>query len=67
MNNPKDLFVGLLNEIVLAEDFDNYFPSTILLWQDICWGYQAILMQNSVFEDSEVSHSRLPIRLHYKS
>ena len=39
----------------------------VLLWQDICWGYHAILvLQNSeVSEDSEVSCSRLPIILHY--
>ena len=41
--------------------------SAILLWQEICRGYHAILMQNSVCEDSEVSRSRLPIRLHCQS
>ena len=34
----------------------------VLVWQDICRGYHAILVQNSVCEDSEVSRSRLPIR-----
>ncbi len=37
----------------------------LLLWLDICWGYNAILVQNSVCEDSEVSCSRLPKGAHY--
>ncbi len=44
-----------------------YKAVLVLLWQDICRGYHAILMQNSVCEDSEVSRSRLPIRLHCQS
>ncbi len=39
---------------------------SVLLWQRICESYLATLVQNSVCEDSEVSRSRLPIRLHYQ-
>ena len=39
----------------------------ILLWQEICRGYHGILMQNSACEDSEVSRSRLPIKLQLRN
>ncbi len=62
------IFIGVPGFVLLTHGHVNFgqkflFGKSVLLWQDICWGYPAILVQNSLCADS---CSRLHIRLHYK-